>query len=307
MGSVTAVTLLTLAAYLVAVLLLGRHLPRDRFGYITLWVYALNLLGAASLLGVPNALLRHVSRERMVESRWPRLFRPMAVVNTSVCLIGAALFKLLYPASWSDVIFLFLAGAFVGLSLLPVTLLQIFRRFAAAQGIYTLWRPVLLAAVVVMLATGGLRARAVFAVVAAGGLLQLALAFLSLRRAPRGPRPIPVREMAPDAAVFSGLYLAAMLMLRLDSFFLPKLLDLDALGLYSAVSFLTLTGYGVVSLAVGQVLNPKLASREPVPHRALTAFVAVGGWERASSSPRSRTGSSPSCSGTGMPATIAPW
>jgi O-antigen/teichoic acid export membrane protein len=68
-----------------------------------------------------------------------------------------------------------------------------------------------------------------------------------------------------------------MLILRLDSFFLPKLLDLDALGLYSALSFVTLTGYGVVSLAVGQVLNPKLASREPVPLRAITLVILIGG------------------------------
>ena len=277
MGSVTAVTLLTLGAYLVAMLLLGRNLPRDRFGYVTLWVYALNLLGAASLLGFPNAVLRHVARERMVRSRWSRLFAPLSLTSAVVCLAGALLFRRIYGAPWPDVFLLFAAGLLVGSSLLPVTLLQIFRRFALAQGLYTLWRPVLLVSVAAMLLWGRVRVTTVFLVVAAGGALQLGLALRALRGAPRGEEPISLRSLAPDAAVFSGLYLAAMLILRLDSFFLPKLMDLDALGMYSALSFVTLTGYGVVSLAVGQVLNPKLASREPVPMRSLAVLIVLGG------------------------------
>jgi len=80
-----------------------------------------------------------------------------------------------------------------------------------------------------------------------------------------------------DALVFSGLYVAAILLTRLDSFFLAKLLDLDALGLYAALSFFTLTGYGVVSIAVGQVLRPKLASREHVATGKLTWGLALLG------------------------------
>jgi O-antigen/teichoic acid export membrane protein len=83
--------------------------------------------------------------------------------------------------------------------------------------------------------------------------------------------------MTPDAAVFSGLFVTAMLILRLDSFFLPRLLDFDALGLYSVLSLIALTGYGIVSLAVSQVLRPKLASREPLPWRGLTATIVGGG------------------------------
>ncbi len=194
-----------------------------------------------------------------------------------MCAAGALVFRALYGASWWDTGALFVASASVGLSLLPVTMLQIFRRFAAAQGIYTLWRPVLLA--VTLLPA---RARAPHRAPAArrrraAGILQLGLALVVMRRQPRGETPVGLRAMAPDAAVFSGLYVTAMLILRLDSFFLPKLMNLDALGLYSALSFLMLTGYGVVSLALGQVLSPKLASREPVPLRAVTALLVVGG------------------------------
>ncbi len=277
MGAVTAVTLVTLAAYLAAMLLLGRNLPRERFGYLTLWVYALNLLGAASLLGFPNALLRHFPRERLRAARWPSLYPPMALLNVTVCAAGALAFRGIYGAPWGDTLALFVASASVGLSLLPVTMLQIFRRFALAQGIYTLWRPALLATVLWMLARGRLDELPLLVAVAGAGILQLGIALFALRREPRGEAPMGLRGMAPDAAVFTGLFLSAMLILRLDSFFLPKLMDLDALGLYSALSFLMLTGYGVVSLALGQVLAPKLASRERVPLRMLTLLLVAGG------------------------------
>ena len=98
MGAVTAVTLVTLAAYLAAMLLLGRNLPRERFGYLTLWVYSLNLLGAASLLGFPNAILRHFPRERLRASRWPSVVPPLAALNLAVCAAGALAFHGIYGA-----------------------------------------------------------------------------------------------------------------------------------------------------------------------------------------------------------------
>jgi len=47
--------------------------------------------------------------------------------------------------------------------------------------------------------------------------------------------------------------------------------------LYSALTFFTLTGYGVLAIAVGQVLRPALASRESMPLRKLTWGLAGGG------------------------------
>src|SRR5262249_30093676 len=113
--------------------------------------------------------------------------------------------------------------------------------------------------------------------IAVGGLVQLVVSEWVARRAPRGPDAISLRDMWSDAMVFSGLYVAAILLTRLDSFFLAKLLDLDALGLYAALSFFTLTGYGVVSIAVGQVLRPKLASREHVGTARLIWGLAILG------------------------------
>jgi O-antigen/teichoic acid export membrane protein len=276
-GSVTVVTGASLAAYLVAVLLLGRALTPEAFGYLNLWVYALNLLGAASLVGFPNALLRHVSRDELGASAWPRLAPRLGAINLGVCAGGALVFGALYAEHARDAVILGIAAAFLGHSLLAATLLQIFRRFALAQLLYTLWRPVLLAGTVALLLGERADTGTVFLVAAAGALAQWGLLQRALRSEPRGGQPIPLRRLTPDALVFSALYVSAILITRLDSFFLPRMLDLGALGTYSAVSFLSLTAYNVLALAAGQVLNPLLASRERVPLGKLALIVMAGG------------------------------
>jgi len=136
---------------------------------------------------------------------------------------------------------------------------------------------VLLVGAVALWAVGGTSVRFLVAAAALGALLQFLLALLALRHVPSGTARMPMGRLAPDAFAFAGLFLAAMLLLRLDAFFLPKLLGLDALALYTAIGFLPMTGYGIVSVALGQVLNPKLANREKVPLGALTVFLLAGG------------------------------
>lgn len=276
-GSVTGVTLGTLGAYLAAMLLLGRALPREDFGYLSLWIQAVNLLGAASLLGFPNAILRHLPRAKLTASDWPRITPRLALLSTAMAAVGASLFLLVYRAPIRDGVLLFAAGACLGGALLPVTLLQIFGRYALGQALNTLWRPALLLGAVATYAWGRPGPSGLLAFVAAGALLQVAAAAWALRREPKGTQPVSLRALAPDAFAFAGLYVSAMLLFRLDTFFLPKLLDMDALGVYSAVGFVTLTGYSVVSVAVTQVLSPRLASREPVPLRALGWALFLGG------------------------------
>ena len=277
LGSVTVVTILTLGAYLIAVLFLGRKLSREDFGYFNLWVSALNVLGSISLLGFPNALVRNYPRERLSRSAWPRLGRPFLALTLLVCAIGTIIFDLVYHLNPGDALWLFAASAFIGQTQHPTTVLQIFRRFSTAQGLQTLWRPFLLLGVLALLAAHHLTISRMPLLIAVAGLLQLVASEWAARSAPRGPDAISLREMSGDAMVFSGLYVAAILLTRLDSFFLAKLLDLDALGLYAALSFFTLTGYGVVSIAVGQVLRPKLASGEPIKTRRLTWGLAILG------------------------------
>ena len=277
LGSVTGVTVATLGAYLLAVLLLGRRLSREDFGYMNLWISALNVLGSVSLLGFPNALVRNFPRERLAESAWPRLGRPFIGLTLLVSAIGALVFDLIYHLPPRDALWLFAASAFIGQSQHPATVLQIFRRFSIAQGMLTLWRPLFLLAVLGALAVDQFTVQWLLPWVALAGCIQLLVSEACARNMPRGPHPVSLRAMWGDAMVFSGLYVAAILLTRLDAFFLAKLLDLEALGLYAALSFFTLTGYGVVAIAVGQVLRPKLASRERIATNRLTWGLAVLG------------------------------
>lgn len=277
LGSVTGVTVVTLGTYFLAVLLLGRRLSREEFGYFNLWISALNVLGSISLLGFPNALVRNFPRERLAESAWPRLGRPFIGLTLLVTAAGVLVFDLIYRMPPRDALWLLAASAFIGQSQHPATVLQIFRRFSIAQGVLTLWRPLLLIAVLAALLSNSFTMRWLLPWVALAGCVQLLVAEACARNLPRGRDPVSLRAMWGDATVFSGLYVAAILLTRLDAFFLAKLLDLEALGLYAALSFFTLTGYGVVAIAVGQVLRPKLASRERIAMNRLTWGLIVLG------------------------------
>jgi O-antigen/teichoic acid export membrane protein len=276
-AGVTLVNFLGQASWLVTVFLLARHLSRESFGYLMLWQYALNLLGAGALLGFQNAVLRRWPRERLAHYQWHSLFRPLGVLACVTAVLISIVFHFLYHSPIRDAICLFIAGSAIGFSFLPVTLLQIFRKYSLAQFLYTSWRPALLIATLLLIALGSLSVPHVILTFAVSGVLQLAGTLLATGRAQEGKASIPIRPMIPDAVAFTGLHMAALLSLRLDSFTMPKLLNLDALGLYSAASVWALTGYQLAGMALGQVLNPKLASAEPVPIRKLVLIASLVG------------------------------
>ncbi len=277
MGSVGGVTLLTLAAYLLATLIMSRSFTRSEFGYMNLWINSLNLIAIASLVGFPNALLRHVPRQELERSDWPRLGRALTGVGAGVALAGTLLYHVLYSHRVLDTLCLGVAALVLGQSLFPVTVLQILRRFAVAQLLNTLWRPGMLVGVLALAAWGALTPSAVFAVVVAAVVMGRGLLAWVLRRSPRGAAPIGIRGLTPDALVFASLYVSAVLVSRLDAFALPRMLGLDPMGTYSTLVFVSLTGFTVAGLAVGQVLNPLLASGDRVPWGRLTTLIVVAG------------------------------
>ena len=276
-ASVGAVTFVSQASWLLTLFLLARHLPREGFGYLTLWQYALNLLWAGGILGFQNAILRNWPRERLVSHRRHKLFLPLGTLACMTAIVISGAFHLLYGSPINDSIFLFVAGVGLGFSILPVTILQIFRKFSLAQSIYSLWRPGLFLFTLILLSLGTVTLTRLFVGMALLALLQLTLAVLAAWPLPRGNEPITLRPMIPDALAFTGLHMAALLSLRLDAFTMPKLLDLDSLGLYSATTVWALTGYQLAGTALSQVLNPKLASGEPVPvTKWLFAVITLG-------------------------------
>ena len=278
LGSTAGVLMASLAAYMLGTVILARHLPRSELGQITLWVNALNLLGAASLFGFPNAFLRHFSAKELGKADYLSAMLRLTPLALVISAVGAWIFYQLYDLSVLEVSLLMIGAAALGLCSLPVTLLTIFKRVTLGQVIYTVWRhSFLIASVFVVLAGLGRAWTLVAGAVSAVALLQVFLGIRALKTQPSGQGRIRLVRILPDAALMSGLFVASVLIMRLDNFFVAKLIDFDSLGLYGALGFFMLTGYGIVSLALGQILNAKLANRESVPFRTVAFLAAVGG------------------------------
>ncbi|HEX7878431.1 MAG TPA: hypothetical protein VF720_03425, partial [Candidatus Eisenbacteria bacterium] len=171
-------------------------------------------------------------------------------------------------------------GAFtLSVSVAAASVLAIDLRFASAQWVQQLWRPVLLGGILVALAAGSLTLDVVLFLYAGAGLLTLLLVRRTLAKVPRGADPLPFGRLVREGAVFFGLFLTSSLMLRLDAFFLFGLISEEALGRYAAASNIALTGYGILAAGVAQVVTPRIASGEGLALRRLLltlTLLAVG-------------------------------
>jgi O-antigen/teichoic acid export membrane protein len=201
----------------------------------------------------------------------------LAIVAAVVSSIAAVLFAALYHPRPLHAALLLLAGIGGGLSLLLATLLQILRRFALSQICSLLWRVALLAAVLGLLFLARLEPGSLFFLVTASVWFQVGLSWILLASRLSGKEPVSLRPMVRPALAFFALHLSALLTQRLDALFLPRLLDLASLGVYSAVTSIALTGFQMVGVAVGQVLNPRFASGEGVDIPRLLRWLLIGG------------------------------
>lgn len=277
-GLVSVITGLSQVFFLAANVLLGRAMPPSDFGRVDLANKIINLAGYLGVFGLHNALVRSVPRQDLPRYRWPAALGRVAagalVVAGAAGLIAGAVYHFtpwgvaaLTAASWT-----------FSLAVVGTAVLTIDRRFAPAQTILYLWRPILFVAALLLWLRGGLGVGSILGVYVGAGLLQAGALALALRPVPRGDAPLPAGKLMREGLLFFGLFLTSTLMLRLDAFLLAGLVDTAALGRYAACANIALTGYGVLSLGVSQVVSPRVASGESLGlKRLLLLLVAVGG------------------------------
>jgi O-antigen/teichoic acid export membrane protein len=171
------------------------------------------------------------------------------------------------------------AALCLSLAVAAASVLAIDLKFAEAQWVQQLWRPVLFAGILLTMAAGRLSIDSVLALYAVAGILSLLLVNRALAPVVRGSQPLPMGRLVREGAVFFGLFLTSSLMLRLDAFFIKGFLSWEATGRYGVASNLALTGYGILATGVAQVIMPRIASGDRLRLTSLLmtiTLVAVG-------------------------------
>lgn len=277
-GAVSVITGLSQVCFMGANVLLGRHLAPADFGLVGLANMLIQLMAYLGLFGLNSALIRSVPQADLNRYDWKGGVGRVALLAfaiTAAVTTGAALYYGFTPLQSLSMI---LAGWLFGLTVAGGAVLSIQRRFTLSQLLVYLWRPLLLVVTVGLVATRALSTAAILATYVAAGLVQVVGVFAALRRSPSGTAPLPTARLVTEGLLFFGLFMTGTLMLRLDAFLVAGLVDKAALGRYQAAGNIALTGYGILSLGVGQVLNPRVASGEPLRLGRLTALLlAVGG------------------------------
>lgn len=276
-GMVSLITGATQLAFLVANLLLARAMTQEEYGRVSLANILINLTAYLGLVGLNSAVVRAIPREELQVMNWRADVPRVAGVALVIVLTITGLAGILYRFSPAETALMALAGWFFALSVAGSALLMIERRFASSQLWLYLWRILLLLGSGLLLGLGVLHTRAVLVIYALAGAVQVGGLWVTLRAHPGGDRPLPVSRIVREGLLFFGLFLTSTLMLRLDAFLLAGIVNPAALGRYAAASNIALTGYGVLSLGVSQVLMPRVASGEPLHLKRLLGLLGVGG------------------------------
>lgn len=276
-GAVSIITGLSQVCFMAANVLIPRHLAPAEFGRVDLANKLIQLTAYLGLFGLNSALIRSVPLADLNRYDWKAGIGRVALVAlaiTAAVTVGAGIYYHFTPLATA---LMTLAGWLFGLTVAGGAVLSIQRRFTLSQLLLYLWRPFLLVAALALIAGHALTTGALIATYAVAGLVQVVGVFVALRASPSGREPLPTARLVNEGLLFFGLFMTGTLMLRLDAFLLAALISPAALGRYSVAANIALTGYGVLSLGVGQVLNPRVASGEPLRLGRLTALLLVVG------------------------------
>lgn len=276
-GTVTLITGATQLAFLIATLLLGREMSQAEFGRFNLANMIINLTASLGLVGLNSAVVRALPKQEFERTNWradiPRVVLVAFAVVGSVTVAAGALYR--FPPL--ETALMVAAGWLFSLSLAGSSVLTIQRRFASSQLWLYLWRVVLLVGAGALLVSARLHTTSILVLYVLAGVAQLGGLVFALRPHRGGDHPLPAARLVREGLLFFGLFLTSTMMLRLDSFLIAGLVDAAALGRYSAASTIALTGYGVLSLGISQVLTPRVASGEPLHLRRLLGWLVTGG------------------------------
>jgi len=265
--------------YSISALLLGRYLSEADWGYFSFFHSATSLFTVFVLVGLDGALIRFLGRSGLEQYAWKTMLREKSAILLALSTAFSLAIKAMYQIPWLDLCIMIAVIWSGGLMALGTVVLRLREVYLKAQTLTHLWRLIFFVGVVGLLFSGGLRIRPILLVFLLSYLLPVLLLKLDLRGIPQGDREAPIWTLYREGILFFGLTSSSMIMVHIDKFFVARMLDYSAVGAYTAISFVVLTGYTMIGGAISYVLMPTLAKGENINIRKnvlLLSLVAGG-------------------------------
>lgn len=226
---------ITLACGLFKNLVLARNVSEAELGLYSLVLAVVSFVYPLSLVGQQTALVRFLSGKDVDSYDCVGVVSKILTISSILVLLGTLLATLIYDLMWLPVLFIAIFALSNGVTDLVPGVLR-------AKGNYrfsiVVFRGVNIFHLVGFLLLAGLGiftlTNVFWLLISVTASFAVFIYFISIRQFGRGKRPLPA-SLWRDGYFFFGTHVSVLVITSIDRLLIPKLLSLEALGLYFAI------------------------------------------------------------------------
>ena len=214
-------------------ILLARLLSPQAFGQFALFRTIVLFLAPLAVWGQDIAVARYFSQNRLQSYRWRRAVGKILFIALLIDFAAVLGVKALYDLSMFTLVVIFFTVFAYTLTMLLSNLVRSQQRYRQAIFMLSGFRGLFFLFILVSILFGLDTALAIGAFALAIVLMSALNIILTWRRLQGGAEPVPA-ELHMTGLIFMGLSLSADALAAFDALFISKILDYEALALYTA-------------------------------------------------------------------------
>ncbi len=254
-----------IAAQFLSEVLLARAMAKDAYGVYSFIRQSMVLVVAFAFLGLDQALVRHVAKQKLADFDWKHTFAWLTAVSGAMTAALVVFIVCYYRISGLELTVIAVGSVLLLVQQFMSSLWRADHRFFLGQLAFTGYRFVFLVAVAVA-------AVREFSGVAAGGLLVLTIAASALpvvligwRMTANGTRRMDLRALYGDGVLFWCFMASLTLLNSLDTLLLKRLASDTAVGEYTALWTIASAPYLLLQSVIGFIAMPLFVRRTGAP------------------------------------------
>jgi len=272
---VAIIVILSSLSFFIANIVLGRFLTKADYGCFSLLRAITFILPMIVTLGMDASFIRYFSKNGLENFYWWKNLKISEVNTLLVSLPLVIFFHFYYNINWLYTLLVYFIICIYSFFLMSNAILRINSKYEKAQFLTSGWRIIFLFFCVILLIVNAINKNNVILSYFVAFVIFLLFAYLFLKRIPLGGKFAKNIDVFHSGALFYLITMSGILMTQLDKFFVGKMLGLEELGVFTAVSLVILTTFNLMGTSVGYVLMPYLAKGNKVDYKKLIAFILL--------------------------------
>ncbi len=273
-GSVSFIFALVMVLAMLSNIILGNVLSQEDFGHFHLIRTIILFIAPLAIWGQSIAAARYFSQNDISQFRWGKAFIKIMLVVMVLVILSVIIVHFVYHLSLPYLVSIGFAIFATCGTLFLSNVVRSQQRYSQAILMFSGFRILFfLLLVVIYFYTKLTTASAVFAFIAVIVLMMIFNLIFTFKTVPRGNTDVP-NEMHTTGLLLMGIDASVDLFASLDSLVIPKILGLEALGLYAATMVPTQI-FKVLNKSSKYVWVPEFGRNGNIRFKKLNAAVAL--------------------------------